>query len=575
MMMNQAVTTGKPMFDKLGKTLSSKLGGKPASGPPQHLQSYQNYQSHHGPQGQQQTYQQQPAQTSQNYSSQPPQQPQWSQTQGTYIASNLQQASSPYPQSVYATPSPGLAAPNNYFPQQPHNHPGGLSQPHSAQPAENSGYTVPQQTYAGQYGQSQWGQGTPSSPPPQDQPFSGSYNEQQTGVIGGSHAPPPLPPHPQNISSPQPHIVSPITPEPQQHTGSFGSSQPFQLAQSLPSPPIQQSQSPQQWGPNNHNLGPNQHRPGSVSPPPPQTNMQAPPSKLLSQSSRPVPHQAPSPSPSEFIAELPADLGSLSIKESKPHEAIATPPSQYQAYSPSGPKAGSPAPGNVSSAGNVPLAEPWRFADPITEAPTREFFIFADLLFDALDRRFEPNCTGLLEAPKILASWVKLSDEARQLFSYNSYNALAKLWTLEGVPHVMVPCQFSLMPVWNFDQHSHVHDLKVPTQNLAQVGSGTTYMPALNRVGWYKFFFLETMHAPNDVHELMVKFCSDTYKPGVLQHPDFNKRDRSENTRLQARAGEIQTYAIARVCDETKLDMAADPDVPLGYNPPPLRAPGA
>lgn len=211
----------------------------------------------------------------------------------------------------------------------------------------------------------------------------------------------------------------------------------------------------------------------------------------------------------------------------------------------------------------------------MTEAPTREFCILADLLFDALDRKFEPNCTGLLEAPKILASWVRLSDEARHLFSYKSYNALGKLWTLEGVPHIMVPCQFSLMPNWRFDHQAHAQDLKVSAQTPVHTMSQTTYMPALNRAGWYKFFFLETIHAPNDVSELISKYCSDSYKPGVLQHPDFNRRDRSENTSLQARAGEVQTYAIARVCDETKLDMAADPDEPIGYHPPPLRAPGA
>lgn len=52
----------------------------------------------------------------------------------------------------------------------------------------------------------------------------------------------------------------------------------------------------------------------------------------------------------------------------------------------------------------------------MTEVPTREFYILADLLFDALDRRFEPNNTGLLEASKILASWVKLTDDARGKF---------------------------------------------------------------------------------------------------------------------------------------------------------------
>lgn len=40
--------------------------------------------------------------------------------------------------------------------------------------------------------------------------------------------------------------------------------------------------------------------------------------------------------------------------------------------------------------------------DPTTELPTREFYILADLLFDAIDQRYEPRGTGLLEAHKML-----------------------------------------------------------------------------------------------------------------------------------------------------------------------------
>jgi len=64
------------------------------------------------------------------------------------------------------------------------------------------------------------------------------------------------------------------------------------------------------------------------------------------------------------------------------------------------------------SSSSLPLADPWRFVDPITEQPTREFYILADLLFDALDRKFEPHNTGMLEGPKVLKSWVELSEEA-------------------------------------------------------------------------------------------------------------------------------------------------------------------
>jgi hypothetical protein len=92
--------------------------------------------------------------------------------------------------------------------------------------------------------------------------------------------------------------------------------------------------------------------------------------------------------------------------------------SAYQAYQPSGgEQAASPTnrfsvPRRAVSASTLPLADPWRFADPITEQPTREFYILADLLFDALDRKFEPQNSGLLEAPKVLKCWIELNDEA-------------------------------------------------------------------------------------------------------------------------------------------------------------------
>lgn len=86
-------------------------------------------------------------------------------------------------------------------------------------------------------------------------------------------------------------------------------------------------------------------------------------------------------------------------------------------------------------------------------------------------------------------------------------------------------------------------------------------MPALNRAGWYKLFFLEVMHAPDDTGNLIAVLCADTYKPGVLHHADLSKRDKSEVPALQARAAAIQTYAMGRVCEETKAAMAADAEV--------------
>ncbi|PVH92603.1 hypothetical protein DM02DRAFT_483986, partial [Periconia macrospinosa] len=119
------------------------------------------------------------------------------------------------------------------------------------------------------------------------------------------------------------------------------------------------------------------------------------------------------PPPTEFVAELPADLANLSLMEGSQgktpsHEPA---PAAYQAYRPSGSQGQSPGqrrfsiPRRAVSANTIPVADPWRFADAATEQPTREFYMIADLIYDAIDRKFEPRGTGLLEASKVLESW--------------------------------------------------------------------------------------------------------------------------------------------------------------------------
>jgi hypothetical protein len=121
----------------------------------------------------------------------------------------------------------------------------------------------------------------------------------------------------------------------------------------------------------------------------------------------------------------------------------------------------------------------------------------------------------------------------------------------------MVPYQTSLSPIWNFNQHSHAQELKLSSAHI-HAASHTSYMPALNRAGWYKFFFLEMMHNADNIDKLMPALCFDSYKPGVLHHPDLSKREKAGVPALQAKAVEIQTVAINRVCNEVKAAMLAD-----------------
>ncbi len=478
--MDQAVTSGKPMLNKLGKTISSKLGNKP-TGTPQYLQNYQNFQDHQShqnqpnqpqgyqqqpnqstspqqaqqwnqqqqPQQAQQAQQHQPQQQSQAQQTQQPQQPQQPQPQQQppqqqYLNPYGSPYQSPFPQSNYATPASGHSGQSNYFPPQqnqaPTMQPETQQQQHQQLPPpppppstapfntayfEQSGLTMEQyiQSQHGQ-GQGQTISGQPQGPYQQEQPLQNHYAGQQMGVVGGTQGPSPH----QNIQSPHMSNVSPVQPvqsqwgpppgPQQQPMTPLTQGQPFTPMQS---PPIPQEQH-QQW--NNmtpispHGQDQGQLRPLSVSPSPQQQMNMPPqiPTNKPPQAHRPSPsaqHAVLQAAPTEFIAELPADMGNLTLADSKPQGAP-----QYQAYHPPGGQTGSPTPGftiprRTVSTTSIPLADPWRFADPGIENPTREFYILADLLFDALDRKFEPKNTGLLEAPKALESRLNLTKDAR------------------------------------------------------------------------------------------------------------------------------------------------------------------
>ncbi|KAF2004280.1 hypothetical protein P154DRAFT_55769 [Amniculicola lignicola CBS 123094] len=673
-MFNQAVTTGKPLLNKLGKTINSKVGGKPAPGPPQHLESYQNYQQHQQQQNPpQNTYS---PQTQQQQWQPQQQQPQQQQNQYGTQQSPYQQAQ----QSNYGTPASGTSGQSNYFPPQPipgqsyqgtqQPSPGGYganqynqgqtggiqqgqtagiqqSQPGAAQsqPGAAQGQTggivgqtggiqgqtggiqgqtggiqgqtggIQGQTggIQGQTGgiqQGQYQQGQLNSGQPQDQ--QGQYGGQQSGVTGTAQSPT----QGTNMSSPQGPSPASTFPnqQPQQQqqqqqwappsplVGNVNPAglvtQPVQPANPTPPPQVygvapaipmhpnqqnnlfQQSQGPpqipqQQWAPMSpmspQGQGPPQISP-STSPPPPNVHQKpsdVPPNALHQTTSNtpsnalppqpvPAPKPLPEPAPTSFVAELPADLGSLSLLEqSKPR-----PTSTYQAYQPG---SNNPTPSSTPgfsiarravSTSSLPIADPWRIADPISELPTREFYIIADLLFDGLDRKCEPQNTGMLEASKILESWKVqgLDPEAFRLFEHDSYSAIAKLWALEGIPHILVPSQPSLTPSWNFQPQTHSAELRVPD---APTSFGyPMYVPALNRAGWYKYFFLEMIHETENLDKLLPAFCADTYNPTVLNQPNLQKQDRSENPGLAGRVNAIRAV-MGRVCQETAAGMQA------------------
>jgi hypothetical protein len=120
----------------------------------------------------------------------------------------------------------------------------------------------------------------------------------------------------------------------------------------------------------------------------------------------------------------------------------------------------------------------------------------------------------------------------------------------------MVPCQTGLTPQWNFQEHVHGQDIKIPQEFPAAHAKYPTYMPALNRAGWYKSLFLEAVAEPGTLDKMIGIFCSDSYRPGVLRHPDLQKQDRTENVGLAERAKSVRTV-LQRVCQEMAAAMQA------------------
>jgi hypothetical protein len=114
----------------------------------------------------------------------------------------------------------------------------------------------------------------------------------------------------------------------------------------------------------------------------------------------------------------------------------------------------------------------------------------------------------------------------------------------------MVPCQPSLMPLWSFQPESHSSAIKIDRGSGLAESVHATYMPALNRAGFYKYFFLEMMHEPENLERMLTAFCVDTYRPGVLNQPDVLKRDRSVLHGVAAQAATIRSTCVSRVSHE-------------------------
>jgi hypothetical protein len=117
----------------------------------------------------------------------------------------------------------------------------------------------------------------------------------------------------------------------------------------------------------------------------------------------------------------------------------------------------------------------------------------------------------------------------------------------------MVPGEAALTPVWTFQQQSDSQAMAIPAV-FSSTASYPGYMPALNRAGFYKYFFLEVLIEAEWLDKTVSSLCGEAYKPGILNQPDLQKRDRTELPALTARA-RTSRQVLARVFEEVAAEL--------------------
>jgi hypothetical protein len=136
---------------------------------------------------------------------------------------------------------------------------------------------------------------------------------------------------------------------------------------------------------------------------------------------------------------------------------------------------------------------------------------------------------------------------------HNNFHAFASLWALESIPHILLPSPPLLIP--SQTSQPEPQTLKISAELPPPTSTYPAYIPALNRTGWYKYFFLEMVGEPEGLEKMLPAFCADVYNPASAGHPDLSRRDKGEPTALAARANALRTGAIARVCQEAAAAM--------------------
>lgn len=149
-----------------------------------------------------------------------------------------------------------------------------------------------------------------------------------------------------------------------------------------------------------------------------------------------------------------------------------------------------------------------------------------------------------------------------ELFEYDSYKAFSRLWSLQGIPHVLVPTEPTLIPTLGSFAIPEPQSLGGRVLSPAQVppiatahSQFPTYMPALSFESYVKSIFFDNFEGPENFPKVITSRCGDLYKPG--QHPDMSLYDPTCPPGLQAKVKTSLQAAVERVLIEIAQERAA------------------
>ncbi|KAH8724302.1 hypothetical protein GQ44DRAFT_773232 [Phaeosphaeriaceae sp. PMI808] len=200
----------------------------------------------------------------------------------------------------------------------------------------------------------------------------------------------------------------------------------------------------------------------------------------------------------------------------------------------------------VPAAQAVHEKQPWSILIPGTEQASPQFIAYLSFLFDAIDQRFEPRNTGLLEAFKIVEFWkLESPEQDHSMFIPDNYRLMGLLWGFCGAEHVMLPCDSKCRPATASSMVAPINPgMEIIFQGRNNSAGGLQFLPAMTRRGFVYWYFTDLCQNPSDVKKYMKALFPNGISASGL--PDVELFQETSTGNLGQKCKELAQWATAR-----------------------------